>query len=94
MLDKFRRHIDAIEPSFKSRPPCTYKLFEEQSETRKFLNLKFSKKRYVLFFVAEGQNEGSVVGTALGELALKSHFNPVVALKESTYEQQLQYHTR
>ena len=93
MLDKFRRHIDAIEPSFKSRPPCTYKLLKEQSETKKHLNLRFSKKRYVLFFVAEGQNESSMVRAALGQLTLKSHFNPVVALKQSTYEQQLQYHT-
>ena len=93
MLDKFRRHIDAIEPSFKSRPPCTYKLFKEQSETKKLLNLRFSKNRYVLFFVAEGQNECSMVRTALRELALKSHFNPIVTLKQSTYEQQLQYHS-
>ena len=44
MLDKFRRHIDAIEPSFKSRPPCTYKLFEEQSETRKLFKSEIQQE--------------------------------------------------
>lgn len=35
---------------------------------------------YILFFVTDGDDERGVVGTALGQFALKSHFNPVIAL--------------
>ena len=34
----------------------------------------------VLFFVTDGNDPSGMVGTALGQLALKSHFNPVIAL--------------
>ena len=35
---------------------------------------------YLLFFVAEGQDEGAVVGTTLGKLALESNLDPIVTL--------------
>jgi len=47
-------------------------------------NMQDSKRAnrsiYILFFVTDGDDERGVVGTALGQLALKSHFNPVIAL--------------
>ena len=44
---------------------------------------------YVLFFVAKGQNERTVVRTPLWELALQSDFDPVVTLKNQLIEEKL-----
>jgi len=80
MPDRFSLHIEAIEPSFKSRPPCTYKLQQGQANVRIKQYLKPSD---LLFFVAESDNESTVVRTSLGQLTLQPDFDPVVALEEN-----------
>ena len=70
-----------MDPSFKSRPPWTYKLFKYRVT---FLE---ARPDDLQFFVLLLENETTVVGATLWQFSLQSHFHPLILLQSNKMEQ-------